>query len=168
MRKKKNKMVSNDTSNEVERIETELEVKSYLQNLKHAIDNGAHIIFQKRRKVDENREKEFTNAYTVASLFPDEVEEVALARELKTLSAENYRRTTKDTRHPNKSEMREFGKVYEFNGSKDVYIKIRVELLADDGKHTTYVMSFHFAEKAFTDEEFPYRRKEESNESESR
>ncbi len=52
--------------------------------------------------------------------------------------------------------MREFGKVY--NGKDEVYIKIRVELLGMYGSATTFVMSFHFAEKAFTKEMFPYRK----------
>ena len=43
--------------------------------------------------------------------------------------------------------MREFGKVY--NGKDDVYIKIRVELFGMYGNATTFVMSFHFAEKPF-------------------
>ena len=51
--------------------------------------------------------------------------------------------------------MREFGKVY--NGNDDVYIKIRVELLGVNGQTTTFVMSFHFAEKPFKAEMFPYR-----------
>lgn len=52
--------------------------------------------------------------------------------------------------------MREFGKVY--NSKDDVYIKIRVELLGMYGNSTTFVMSFHFAGKAFTPEMFPYRK----------
>ena len=35
------------------------------------------------------------------------------------------------------------------NGAEDVYIKIRVEVLGVDGKTTTFIMSFHFAEKSF-------------------
>lgn len=73
------------------------------------------------------------------------------------LSVEDYVRTVKDTRFPKRSEMREFGKVY--NGTEDVYIKIRVELLGLYGRATTFVMSFHFAEKAFTREMFPYKKK---------
>lgn len=65
-------------------------------------------------------------------------------------------RVVKDLRFPNRSDMREFGKVY--NGQDDVYIKIRVELLNAYGQTTTFVMSFHFAEKAFTPEMFPYRK----------
>ena len=53
--------------------------------------------------------------------------------------------------------MREFGKVY--NETDDVYIKIRVELLGQFGNPITFVMSFHFAEKAFMPEMFPYKKK---------
>ena len=65
--------------------------------------------------------------------------------------------TVKDFRFLKRSEMREFGKVY--NGKDDVYIKIRVELLGMYGNITTFVMSFHFVEKAFTPEMFPYRKR---------
>lgn len=66
-------------------------------------------------------------------------------------------RTVKDTRCPKKSEMREFGKVYDGHG--DVYIKIRVELFSNEnnGNHHTFVMSFHFAEKPFGENDFPYK-----------
>ena len=59
-------------------------------------------------------------------------------------------------RFPKRSEMREFGKVY--NGKDEVYIKIRVELLGMYGNATTFVMSFHFAEKPFAPDVFPYRK----------
>ncbi len=39
-----------------------------------------------------------------------------------------------------------------------IYIKIRVELLGMYGRAATFVMSFHFAEKAFTPEMFPYKK----------
>ena len=145
------------TDKEKSRIESELEVKSYLQNLKYALDHGAKISFQAKRLVDENRDEKYTNQYTVDTLFPDENPTDALKRELKALTAEEYIQTVKDLRFPNRSEMREFGKVY--NGNDDVYIKIRVELLGMYGNTTTFVMSFHFAEKAFTPEMFPYRKK---------
>ena len=138
------------------RIESEFEVKSYLQNLKFALNNGAKINFQARRRVDENREEKYTNQYTVNALFPNENPVDALKRELLTLSVENYMKTVKDIRFPKRSEMREFGKVY--NGSDDVYIKIRVEILGMYGDTTTFVMSFHFAQRAFTPEMFPYRK----------
>lgn len=137
------------------RIESELEVKSYLQDLRYAIDNGAQISFQVKRRVDEKRDERYTNQYTVNTLFPNENPVDALKRELKTLTVKEYMRTVKDIRFPNRSEMREFGKVY--NGKDDVYIKIRVELLGTYGNTTTFVMSFHFADKAFTSEMFPYR-----------
>ena len=141
------------------RIESELEVKAYIQDLKFSLNNGAQIDFQVKRVVDEKRDEKYTNQYTVNRLFPDENPVDALKRELLTLSVEDYMRTVKDTRFPKRSEMREFGKVY--NGTEDVYIKIRVELLGLYGNTTTFVMSFHFAEKAFTPEMFPYKKKQE-------
>lgn len=138
------------------RIESELAVKSYIQDLKYALNNGAKIEFQAKRFVDENREEKFTNQYAVNALFPDENPVDALRRELLSLSVEDYMQTVKDLRFPKRSEMREFGKVY--NGKDDVYIKIRVELLGMYGHTTTFVMSFHFAEKAFTPEMFPYKK----------
>ena len=66
-----------------------------------------------------------------------------------------------DLRFPKRSEMREFGKVY--NGKGDVYIKIRVELLSEYGNHTTFIMSFHYAEIPFTPQMFPYKKKGRAN-----
>ena len=139
------------------RIESELEVKAYIQDLKYALNNGARIDFQAHRRIDEEREEKYTNQYTVNKLFPDENPVDALKRELLTLTVEDYMQTVKDLRFPKRSEMREFGKVY--NGNEDVYIKIRVELLGQYGNTTTFIMSFHFAEKAFTPDMFPYRKK---------
>lgn len=123
------------------RIESEIEVKAYIQDLKFALNNGAKIYFQAKRLVDEKRNEKYTNQYTVNKLFPDENPVDALKRELLTLSVEEYMQTVKDIRFPKRSEMREFGKVY--NGTDDVYIKIRVELLGMYGNTTTFVMSFH-------------------------
>lgn len=137
------------------RIESKLEVNTYLQKLKYALDHDARITFQARRLVDKQRDEKYTNQYTVDTLFPDENPVDALKRELKTLTAEEYMKTVQDLRFPKRSEMREFGKVY--NGMQDVYIKIRVELLGLNGNTTTFVMSFHFAEKPFTTDMFPYK-----------
>lgn len=139
-----------------ERIESELEVKAYIQNLKFALDNGAQITFQAKRLVDKERNEKYTNQYTMNTLFPDESVEEALKRELRTLTVEEYIRTVKDLKFPKRSEMREFGKVY--NGTDDVYIKIRVEVLGMYGGATVFILSFHFAEKAFTADMFPYRK----------
>ena len=139
------------------RIESELEVKTYIQDLKFALNNGAQINFQAKRRVDENREEKYTNQYTINTLFPNENPVDAIKRELLTLSVEDYMQTVKDMRFPKRSEMREFGKVY--NGTDDVYIKIRVELLGIYGNTTTFVMSFHYAERAFMPDMFPYRKK---------
>ena len=140
-----------------ERIESRIEVEAYIQNLKYAIENGAKIEFQARRRVDENRDERYTNLYTVNTLFPNENPVEAIKRELLTLTVEEYMKTVKDRRFPNRSELREFGKVY--NETDDVYIKIRVELVGQIGNPITFVMSFHFAEKAFTPEMFPYKKK---------
>lgn len=139
------------------RVESELDVKAYIQDLHYALDNGAQINFQAKRRVDEGRDERFTNQFTVNKLFPDEDPAVALRRELRKLTVEDYIQTVKDLRFPKRSEMREFGK--EYDGEGDVYIKIRVELLGQYGKTTTFIMSFHFAEEPFTAESFPYRKR---------
>lgn len=142
--------------NESTRIETELEVQTYLDRLKYALRNGANLVFQIRRRVDENRDFRYSNQYTVNKLFPDENPADALKRELLKLTVENYIRTVKDLSFPDRSEMRVFGKKY--GNTDDVYIKIRVELLGEYGDTTTFVMSFHFAEKIITDDQYPYRK----------
>ena len=143
------------------RIESELELQSYLLDLRYALSHGATISFQAERLVDQNRDVKHTNQFTVADLFPNENPVDALKRELQTLTIEEYMQTVKDLRFPKKSEMREFGKVY--NGKSEVYIKIRVELLSEYGNHTTFVMSFHYAEIPFTPEMFPYKKKGGAN-----
>ena len=57
-------------------------------------------MFQEPRRVDERRNVRYTNAYTIATLFPDENPVIALKRELKNLTIENYIRTVKDWRFP--------------------------------------------------------------------
>lgn len=144
------------------RIESKLEVVSYLQNLRYALDHGATVSFQAERMVDSMRDPRYTNTFTVTELFPDENPVTALKRELRELTVENYMQTVKDLRFPKRSEMREFGKAY--NGNGDVYIKIRVELLSQFGNHTVFIMSFHFAEIPFTPDMFPYKKKEGADE----
>ena len=149
------------------RIETLLEIQDYLDKLKFSLENGATITFQRYRKIDEKKDEKYTNAYTIDKLFPNEEASTALKRELKKLTVQNYIKTVRDLKFPNRSEMREFGKVYE---GEDVYIKIRVELLDSFGQSSTFVMSFHFAEKPFDKEIFPYKivgedEKNENNES---
>ncbi len=139
------------------RIESKLEVKAYLQDLKFALNNGAKIEFQAKRYIDYNRNEKYTNQYTVNTLFPDENPVDALKRELLSLTSEDYIQTVKDIRFPKRSEMRVFGKVY--NGIDDVYIKIRVETLGIYGNTAAFVMPFHFAENAFIPGMFPYRKK---------
>ncbi|BEP30327.1 hypothetical protein HLPR_26580 [Helicovermis profundi] len=69
--------------NQKKRIESKMEVQTYLDRLKYAIKSGSvRINFQKNRKVDEGRDKKYTNRYTMAQLFPDEDEVDALKKEL--------------------------------------------------------------------------------------
>ena len=141
------------------RIESKNEVSTYLARLKYALKNGATISFQRFRRVDDECDEIYTNDYTMNELFPDEDPRDVLRRELLTLTVSDYLRTVKDIHFPKRSEMREFGKIY--RGKDEVYIKIRVELCAENGlgQHTTFVMSFHFAKKPFSEETFPYRDK---------
>ena len=143
--------------NETYRIESREEVSAYLSKLRYAIDGGARLVIQEERQVDKNRPVIYTNTFTIPDLFPDEDPQVALRRELKTLTVEEYIKTVKDLRFPNKSEMREFGKIYA--GTKEVYIKLRVEILGHVGQPPLFVMSFHYAMRPFSEETFPYCKK---------
>ena len=98
------------------RIESELDVLAYLQDLKYALEHGAKLTFQEERLVDQYRDQRYTNRFTVADLFPDESPVAALKRELQKLTVEEYMQTVKDLRFPKRSEMREFGKVYDGKG----------------------------------------------------
>ena len=138
------------------RIESKPEVQAYLQNLKYALNHGAQITLLTKRKVDENRDIRYTNGYTINDLFPEENPKEAIRREIASLTVEEYLRTVKDINRPNKSEMREFGRVYQ--GKGDVYIKIRVDVISNDGSMTVLTMSFHYAEKPFEFEVFPYKK----------
>ena len=157
-------MVSNDTkgawnmSEEIRRTETRQEVSSYIAKLKYALDNGASLIFQETRRVDANRDLRYSNRYAAADLFPNQNPVDGIKRVLKKLGVENYLGTVRDLRFPDRNEMREFG--ITIKGHGNLYIKMRVELLADQLGHTVFVMSFHYAERPFKEEDFPYRNKE--------
>jgi hypothetical protein len=144
---------------EEKRNESKLEVTTYLHRLQYALKSGkAKINFQKNRIVDEKRDEKYTNKYTMLRLFPHEDEVEILKRELANLRSRDYIETVKDTRYPDRKDMRVFGKKY---SNEDVYIKIRVELInvtGIGGDNYIFVMSFHFAEKAFAENDFPYRK----------
>jgi len=92
---------------EVKRVESKLDVETYLARLKYALQSGrAKINFQKERIVDENRDEKYTNKYTMLTLFPEEDEVEVLKRELANLRHQDYIETVKDTRYPERSEMR--------------------------------------------------------------
>lgn len=151
-------IIKMNNASEKKRIEARLEVQTYIDRLRYAIESGfATINFQRERQVDKNRDREHTNRYTMSKLFPNEDEVEVLKRELTKLTVKEYIETVEDTRFPNKSEMRVFGKKFE---EKDVYIKIRVELVSiahASGNNYVFVMSFHFAEMDFKESDFPYR-----------
>ena len=50
------------------RIESELEVKSYIQNLRFALNNGARINFQVKRLVDKKRNEKYTTGQKMCIL----------------------------------------------------------------------------------------------------
>lgn len=145
---------------EEKRIESKIEVITYLDRLKYALQTGhARIKFQQTRQVDKKRNEKFTNRYTVLKLFPDEDPVEALKREFELLEVVDYIETVKDTRFPKRTEMRVFGKKY---SGDDVYIKIRVELFKPSSAGTEdaiFIMSFHYAEEDFNNSDFPYARK---------
>ncbi len=145
-------------SNGLSRIEQKEEVITYLEHLVYSLKSGqAKVELVKDRFVDRDRDQKYTNRYTLHELFPDEDLVEALKRELSVLRVEEYIETLKDIRETRRSDLRVFGKRYD---GKDVYIKIRVELLNQigcGGDNYILVLSFHFAEKNFEDDDFPYK-----------
>lgn len=140
-------------------IEYKTEIIAYIAKLRYLLDsNNVKLIFQKERVVDENRNIKYTNRYTIGDLFPDEDPLVAIKRELRTIKVGDYIHTVKDKRYKDKADMRVFGKEYH-NG--DVYIKIRVELLAASQNELgdyIFVMSFHYSTIDFVNICFPYKK----------
>ncbi len=150
--------MKNKGGRDYKKIEEQHEVMVFLDKIKYVLASGhVRITFQHNRRVDQQRSVKYTNRYTVQTLFPDENVVEALKRELATITVEEYIETVKDMRFPNQTELRVFGKKYTMG---EVYIKVRVELLniASAGTHTIFVMSFHFAENDFDEEDFPYRK----------
>lgn len=127
------------------------EVETYLSKLRYALlDQSTLIDFQEERHVDQSREKKYTNVYTVAELFSDELPKEAMKRELATLEVQEYIETVKDIRYPKRSELWVFGKQYM---GKDVYIKFRVEIIQ---RNHIFVLSYHFSTIPFSKVRFPF------------
>ncbi|MBM4236253.1 MAG: hypothetical protein FJ152_07265 [Firmicutes bacterium] len=147
-------------SNKIKRIEQKEDVITYLERLCYSIKSGqAKVTLVNDRFVDRDRDQKYTNRYTLHKLFPDEDLVEALKRELPLLRVEDYIETLKDIRETKRSDFRVFGKKYD---GKDVYIKIRVELLDQigcGGDNHILVISFHFAENNFVDDSFPHKGK---------
>lgn len=49
--------------------ETELEVRSFPNNLRYALDAGAKVKFEINRRVEQGKDPRYTNLYTVSTLF---------------------------------------------------------------------------------------------------
>lgn len=147
------------STTEKKRIEEKNEIKTFLDRLIYALENDSVTInFQKNRFVDSQRDRKYTNRYTMSYLFPDEDEVEVLKRELSFLTIEEYIETVKDDRYPKRSEMRVFGRQY---FGEDVFIKIRVELVNLThvyGGNYIYVMSFHYSEREFAEKDFPFKK----------
>ena len=80
-----------DQTSEQKRIESKLEVQTYLDRLKYALHSGSVTVnFQKDRQIDSKKDKKYTNRYTLAQLFPNEDEVEVLKRELSYLSIGEY------------------------------------------------------------------------------
>lgn len=142
---------------EDKRIESKFEVKTYLDRLKYAIkSDNVKLNFIKDRDIDKKRDKKYTNRYTMSRLFPNEDETEVLKRELSFLRIDEYIETVKDKDFPKRSDMRVFGRKY---SGEDVYIKIRVELVSVNhasGDNFILVMSFHYSDRVFKKDDFPY------------
>ncbi len=144
-------------SHEQKYTESKDEVVTFLDSLFYALDSdNAKIELIQDRNVDKGRIDKYTNRYTLLCLFPDEDPVEAIKQELSTLSIGEYIETVKDLRYEKRSPLRVFCKKY---SGEDVYIKLRVELLKmliSGNDNYILVLSFHYAEKNFSDGDFPY------------
>ena len=72
------------------RIESKLEVETYIARLKYALKSGtARIIYLDKRQVDTRRQKKYTNKYTIDNLFPGQEPVKILNKELLKLKCED-------------------------------------------------------------------------------
>lgn len=94
-------MIESDKIYMTKRIETRFEVKTFIDQLKYAInDRYVHIEILSNCFVDLQKDKFYSNAYTLAYLFSDEERVKVMKRELSRLGLENYIETVKDLRYP--------------------------------------------------------------------
>jgi hypothetical protein len=132
-------------------LKTREDVEASLSKLQYALQDKSTLIdFQEERYADQDRQKEYTNIYTVAKLFPDESPNEAMRRELADLKVQDYIETVKDIRYTKRSELWVFGKQYM---GKDTYIKFRVEIIQ---RNHIFVLSFHFSTIPFSEVQFPF------------
>lgn len=131
-------------------IESQCDVQTFLEKLKHTLDNSGHIVLQRHKSSEKDRPVEYTNRYTINDLFlgTDIVE--SLKNELKLLKISDYLYTVKDVQCQKKSPLRVFAKEY---NHKNTYIKIRVEILHNE----VFVLSFHYAMYKINAADYPYK-----------
>ncbi len=135
--------------------ESELEIYSFLSNVKYCIESGdCQISVKTERRSEQKKDIKFTNKYTLSELFPNENPADAMKRELIKLTKRNYIETLEDIDYPERSKLRVFGKKY----NADVYIKFRAELISKEayGANMIFILSFHYAQYPFDGDTFPY------------
>jgi hypothetical protein len=146
-------MVTNDIEWTIEILS---EVRLFLEELQLALSEKKSTIIISNKEIFQMGRLEFcTNMATIETLFPDEYADVALRRELKTLTEKNYMYSLKNIQYPLTSKRRVFGKRY---GDDDIYIKLRIEFDSDKSLNKTiiFVLSFHVSTEKFHPKNFPY------------
>lgn len=138
------------SNSEEKYIESQLEVETFLEKVKHTLENNGHILLQGHKRSEKDRPAENTNQYTVKDLFANTDITESLKKELQTLKVSEYMYTVKDIKFKKRSPLRVFAKEYKH---KNVYIKIRVQILHNE----IYVLSFHYVMYDINVEEFPYK-----------
>lgn len=138
------------------RIESIQDVRLFIDELRAVLSEKQCEIYLIESKSSEiGRPKNMTNTATVSELFPDESAHIALRRELKHLSHQNYMHFMADIFYPHTGILHVFGMCY---GDKDVYIKLKIEFDTDKSlSHgVIIVISFHFSTHRFTGSDFPF------------
>lgn len=73
------------------RIESELEIDTYLARIKYCLESGGcQITVKKERKSEQDKDIKYTNKYTLGQLFPNENPVDAMKRELAHLTKRLY------------------------------------------------------------------------------
>lgn len=142
-------MIMKATDDQTKHIESLIAVQTYLDKLKHIINNNGKINFQKHKQSEKQKNIEFTNLYTVHDLFANQDIVEAIKQELKSLDVSNYLHTVTDIKYPQKPPLWVFCKKIK---ERDVYIKIRTAIV----EGFILVISFHYAAYTINKSDYPY------------